>query len=174
MPGSVAPSTTGLLGDIFSLNTVATMYTPAKTCWLPAEKAKGLEIYGTFSRRTGQMFMDMTLTNKAMQAMSGFAIQFNKNSFGITPAVPMNVTSLQPGQCLEYSLSLSTTGPVQRMEPLTTLQVAIKNNVDVFYYACQIPIQVLFSEDGTLDKRVFLTTWRDIPSANEVVWPFGR
>lgn len=100
--------------------------------------------------------------------MSGFAIQFNKNSFGITPAVPMNVTSLQPGQSLEYSLSLNTTGPVQRMEPLTTLQVAIKNNVDVFYFACQIPIQILFTEDGTLDKRVFLTTWRDIPSANEV------
>ncbi|KAJ8982571.1 hypothetical protein NQ317_005042 [Molorchus minor] len=54
------------------------------------------------------------------------------------------------------------------MEPLTTLQVAIKNNVDVFYYASQVPMQVLFIEDGTLDKRVFLTTWRDIPSANEV------
>ncbi|KAG5898039.1 hypothetical protein JTB14_001750 [Gonioctena quinquepunctata] len=54
------------------------------------------------------------------------------------------------------------------MEPLTTLQVAIKNNVDVFYYACQLPIQILFTEDGTLDKRVFLTTWRDMPSANEV------
>lgn len=67
MTTGVAPSTTGLLGDIFSLTTVATMYTPPKTCWLPAEKAKGLEIFGTFSRRSGQMFMDMTLTNKAMQ-----------------------------------------------------------------------------------------------------------
>ncbi|XP_018566076.1 AP-1 complex subunit beta-1 [Anoplophora glabripennis] len=166
--GSVAPSTTGLLGDIFGLSSTPTMYTPPKTCWLPAEKGKGLEIYGTFSRRAGQMSMDMTLTNKAMQAMTGFAIQFNKNSFGIAPASPLTIPQLQPGQSLEYSLSINTAGPVQRMDPLMTLQVAIKNNVDVFYYACQIPIQILFVEDGTLDKRVFLTTWRDIPSANEV------
>ncbi|KAG5874679.1 hypothetical protein JTB14_021636 [Gonioctena quinquepunctata] len=165
---SVAPSTTGLLGDIFGLTSAPTMYTPPKLCWLPADKGKGLEIYGTFSRRTGQISMDMTMTNKAMQAMSGFAIQFNKNSFGISPGAPLNIPTLQPSQSLEYSLPLSTTGPIHRMEPLTTLQVAIKNNVDVFYYACQLPIQILFTEDGTLDKRVFLTTWRDIPSANEV------
>lgn len=48
------------------------------------------------------------------------------------------------------------------------LQVAVKNNVDVFYFACQVHSQVLFTEDGLLDKRVFLTTWKDIPAANEV------
>lgn len=163
-----APSTTGLLGDIFGLSSTPSMYTPPKACWLPAEKGKGLEIWGTFSRRNGQITMDLTLTNKAMQAMSGFAIQFNKNSFGVAPAATLQIGALQPGQSLEHNLPISTTGPVQRMDPLTTLQVAIKNNVDVFYYACQIPLQVLFMEDGQLDKRVFLSTWKDIPSANEV------
>ena len=100
--------------------------------------------------------------------MNSFAIQFNKNSFGVSPAVALNVGVLQPSQSIETNLTLNTTGPVQRMDPLTNLQVAIKNNVDVFYYACQIPIQVLFCEDGQLDKRYFLTTWKDIPSANEV------
>ncbi len=47
--------------------------------WLPAVKAKGLEISGTFSRRQGQMYMDMSFTNKALQHMTDFAIQFNKN-----------------------------------------------------------------------------------------------
>lgn len=100
--------------------------------------------------------------------MSGFAIQFNKNSFGIAPAAPLALGALQPGQSLEASLSLNTSGPIQRMEPLNNLQVAIKNNVDVFYYACSIPLQIIFSEDGQLDKRFFLTTWKDIPAANEV------
>lgn len=27
---------------------------------------------------------------------------------------------------------------------------------------------MLFTEDGQLDKRVFLTTWKEIPAANEV------
>ncbi|XP_017771576.1 PREDICTED: AP-1 complex subunit beta-1 [Nicrophorus vespilloides] len=163
-----ASSNTGLLGDIFGISSSPTLYTPPKTCWLPAEKGKGLEIMGTYSRRNGQISMDLTFTNKAMQAMNGFAIQFNKNSFGIAPASPLNIGTLQPSQSLETGLALNTTGPVQRMDPLMNLQVAVKNNVDVFYYACTVPIQILFADDGQLDKRFFLTTWKDIPAANEI------
>lgn len=52
---------------------------PSIKVWLPAMKAKGLEISGTFSRRAGVIQMEMTLTNKAMSVMADFAIQFNKN-----------------------------------------------------------------------------------------------
>lgn len=112
--------------------------------------------------------MEMTFTNKAMQAMSGFAIQLNKNSFGVYPAGGLSVGALAAGASAEAPLALATTGPVQRMDPLNNLQVAIKNNVDVFYFACLIPAHILFTEDGQLDKRVFLTTWKEIPAANEV------
>ena len=46
--------------------------------------------------------------------------------------------------------------------------MAIKNSVDVFYLSAMIPMHVLFVEDGEMDKRVFLATWKDIPAANEV------
>ena len=48
------------------------------------------------------------------------------------------------------------------------LQVAVKNSIDVFYLSCLVPLHVLFVEDGEMDKRVFLATWKDIPSQNEV------
>lgn len=68
--------------------------------------------------------MEMTLSNRAMQAMSGFAVQFNKNSFGLLPAQPLQVPSpLTPNQSCEASLILNTTGPVQKMDPLNNLQV---------------------------------------------------
>lgn len=47
--------------------------------WLPAMKAKGLEISGTFARRGGIIQMDLSLNNKAMSVMTDFAIQFNRN-----------------------------------------------------------------------------------------------
>lgn len=47
--------------------------------WLPAARGKGLEVTGTFTARNNQIFMEMTFFNKAMQAMTAFAIQFNKN-----------------------------------------------------------------------------------------------
>ena len=46
--------------------------------------------------------------------------------------------------------------------------MAVKNNVDVFYFACVAPMHVFFTGDGQMEKKVFLATWRDIPSQNEV------
>lgn len=159
----------GLLGDIFGIAPVtSTMTNVPKITWLPADKGKGMEILGTFSRRGGQVYMDMTFTNKAMQPLTGFAIQLNKNSFGLMPAAQLNVPLLPPSQTAEASLALNSTGPIQRMDPINNLQIAIKNNVGVFYFACLIHGHTLFAEDGQLDKRVFLTTWKEIPSANEV------
>lgn len=85
--------------------------------------------------------MDLTLSNKAMQPISGFAIQLNKNSFGVTPAAPLNVAApLAPNQSIDVSLSLSTNGPVQRMDPLTNLQVsfcpgACTPHLDILLYS---------------------------------------
>ncbi|XP_041971743.1 AP-1 complex subunit beta-1 isoform X2 [Aricia agestis] len=162
-----AEGTSSLLGDIFGAPAPAA-HTPPRACWLPADKGKGLEVWGTFSRQGGQPKMELTFTNKAMQAMSGFAIQLNKNSFGVYPAGALAVGALAAGASATATLPLAVGGPVQRMEPLNNLQVAIKNNIDVFYFACLIPAHVLFTEDGQLDKRVFLTTWKEIPAANEV------
>lgn len=119
--------------------------------------------------RNGQISMDMLFSNKAMQPMGGFAIQLNKNSFGLTPAAPLQIAGpLNPGASIETSVILSTTGAVQRMDPLNDLQVAMKNNIGIFYFACLVPMNVYFTEDGQLDKRIFLSTWKDIPAQNEV------
>lgn len=117
----------GLLGDIFGLAAPQPVNVVIpKVTWLPAEKGKGLEIQGTFSRRNTQVSMDMTFTNKAMQAMSAFAIQLNKNSFGLVPSAPLQMGTLQPSQTVDVSLVLNTTGTVQRMEPLNNLQVCFR------------------------------------------------
>jgi len=50
--------------------------------------------------------------------------------------------------CFSLSLSLSLSG----------LQVAVKNNIDVFYFSCQFPISLLFVEDGKMGKCVSLCT----------------
>uniref|UniRef100_A0AAQ4PFG7 AP complex subunit beta n=1 Tax=Gasterosteus aculeatus aculeatus TaxID=481459 RepID=A0AAQ4PFG7_GASAC len=132
-------------------------------------KAKGLEISGTFSRRQGHMYMDMTFTNKALQHMTDFAVQFNKNSFGMIPTSPLPVhTPLMPSQTIEVSLPINTIGPVMKMDPLNNLQVAVKNNIDVFYFSVLIPLNIFFVEDGKMERQVFLATWKDIPNENEL------
>ncbi|MEQ2160619.1 AP-1 complex subunit beta-1 [Goodea atripinnis] len=169
---SFSAPVSGGLDDLFDLGGGVGMpmggYSPPKTVWLPVMKGKGLEISGTFARRAGVIQMEMTLTNKAMSVMTDFAIQFNRNSFGLAPAGPLQVlTPLSPNQSIEVTLPLSTVGPVMKMDPLNNLQVAVKNNIDVFYFSCQYPISMLFVEDGKMERQVFLTTWKEIPNDSE-------
>jgi len=166
-------SNAGLLGDLFGpagpAIITSSFYTPPKQTWLPATKGKGLEIQGAFTRRNGEIVMEMRFQNNAMQAMSNFAIQLNKNSFGLAPSSPLNIPMpIQPNNTFDASLTLHNHGPVQKMQPLTNLQVAIKNNVDVLYFSCVIPMHVFCIENGAKDKREFLSAWKEIPSQNEV------
>ena len=134
--------------------------------WLTAQKGKGLEISGTWSLRNNVITMEMTFSNKAMQAMQGFGIQLNKNSFGMTTSQPLNIPLLNAGQTLDVALPMTCTGPVQKMDPLTNIQVelplphvqhpfnpvysqvAVKNSIDIFYFACIAPLHIFFSEEG--------------------------
>ncbi|XP_065663309.1 AP-1 complex subunit beta-1 isoform X2 [Hydra vulgaris] len=172
IPQQPAPVTG--LNDLFTLQTAlpGSGYSAPKQVWLPAAKGKGFEISGTFSRRLGQPYMDLTLSNRAMQPMGGFAIQFNKNSFGLTPAVLNVPAPLLPNQSTEVSLALGLAGGVMKMEPINNLQVAVKNNIDVFYFSCLIPAHILFVEDGQMERKLFLGTWKDIPQTSEVQTSF--
>ncbi|KAK4813226.1 hypothetical protein QYF61_018027 [Mycteria americana] len=155
MPANLGAPLGSGLGDLFDLTggvgTLSGSYVAPKTVWLPAMKAKGLEISGTFSRQVGSISMDLMLTNKALQVMSDFAIQFNRNSFGLAPAAPLQVHApLAPNQSVEISLPLNTVGSVMKMDPLNNLQVAVKNNIDVFYFSTLYPLHILFVEDGKM------------------------
>uniref|UniRef100_A0A9J2Q7C6 Clathrin adaptor alpha/beta/gamma-adaptin appendage Ig-like subdomain domain-containing protein n=1 Tax=Ascaris lumbricoides TaxID=6252 RepID=A0A9J2Q7C6_ASCLU len=164
------------LGDIFGSAAAApsflgaqVSYVAPKAVWLEASRGKGTQIEGTFARRGGRIYMEMTFSNRAMQPFTGFAIQFNKNSFGLIPAEPLLINSpLYPNQSINVSLPCKTDGPVQKMEPLTNLQVAVKNDVDVFYFAVIVPLHMFFDENGQMDKREFLQLWKEIPEQNEL------
>jgi AP-1 complex subunit beta-1 len=158
------------LADLFGPSvTGPASYSPPKEVWLSAVNGQGLEIMGSWSRRSGSMYMDMTFTNKAMSSMGDFAIQFNKNSFGLLPGAALQVwTPLMPNQSNDTSLIVNGGGAVLRMDPLTSIQVAVKNNVKVFYFTCTVPMHALLAEDGKLDRKVFLASWKEIPNTNEV------
>lgn len=170
-------STVDALADIFGVmgtgagtDSVAasSSYEAPMVSWLEPTKGKGLEIRGTFVRQNGTILIKLMFTNHALSALSDFAIQFNKNSFGLSPAEPLTLASpLAPSQSVTTSLPLSVSGPVMKRDPLMELQVAVKNNVDVFYFTTSVPMHTLFKEDGTIEKLQFLATWKDIPTANE-------
>lgn len=86
--------------------------------------------------------MDLTITNKDTAVMNDFAVQFNVNSYGLVPSA-LTVPDLAPNQTYKTSLTLFKTGNPQQMNPINLLQIAIKNNNGVYYFATNIPLSLV-------------------------------
>lgn len=104
------------------------------------------------------------------QAMGDFAIQFNKNSFGLAPDAPLSMPTLPPEGKHDTSLPLNNLGAVLKMDPLSKLQVAVKNSIDVLYFSTDVPFHILFTEDGALSRSDYLSMWKDLDSVEEHVF----
>eukprot|EP01099_Mayorella_cantabrigiensis_P004290 TRINITY_DN3217_c0_g2_i1.p1 TRINITY_DN3217_c0_g2~~TRINITY_DN3217_c0_g2_i1.p1 ORF type:complete len:805 (-),score=219.13 TRINITY_DN3217_c0_g2_i1:340-2754(-) len=151
---------------------VVNQYNPSEApriVLLSVDKGKGLLITGNFKRRNG-IFLDMTLSNQSPQPMSGFAIQFNKNSFGLAPAATgLQIQSIMPGQSADYSLALIINQQqiLSLGSPSNIVQVAFKNNVEIFYFQTEIPLHVFFTEDGRLEREPYIEAWKQIQEEYE-------
>ena len=85
-------------------------------------------------------------------------------SFGLVPASPLAVQSpLFPNQSANASLPINAGGPVMKMSPLSNLQIAVKDNVDVLYFSAEVPMNVFFVEDGALGKVTLCSTCTCMP-----------
>ncbi|ELR15176.1 uncharacterized protein ACA1_217590, partial [Acanthamoeba castellanii str. Neff] len=104
--------------------------------------------------------------------MDGFMVQFNKNFYRLKPAKTLlDITAVGPGQTSDVLVPLSADGDEGPVSP--AIHVAVKNNVDVFYFLAECPLNVFFSPDGALEKSAYLAAWKDIPNESERVQQLG-
>ncbi|ORY51611.1 Adaptor protein complex beta subunit [Rhizoclosmatium globosum] len=134
----------GLMGGMAGspLGSAPAIETP-RVQLLSAESANGLDLTGCFAKRNGQLFLDMTFSNKSAGPLSDFAIQFNINSYGIAPASPLQVPQLAPGQTAPVSLPLNRSGNIAPAAS-NAVQIAIKCTSGVYYF------QILMTDERVL------------------------
>ncbi|KAJ1975225.1 hypothetical protein H4R34_004417 [Dimargaris verticillata] len=164
-------ASSGTMNQFTALASAATdqPYVPPKTVLLSAPSAKGLEIQGVFARRQGHLALDLTFVNWSAQPVGDFAIQFNRNSFGLWPAAPLAAPVLPPQQSFDTTVPLTTNGPVQPMNPVTNIQIALKTSLGVFYFQTSFLLHILLVEAGQLEQNSFLSTWQEIPDAMQKI-----
>jgi len=146
--GLMSPSNSGL-GGLGSLNMMSTPPQPQKTVMLPANEGKGMEISAVFVKRQNKFFMELTFSNKTAQPLSEIAIQFNKNTYGLVPLAPIGINVIPPNGSKDFTLPLGTNGPVQQMNPPTLLQIAVKNNLGVYYFQHVLPTSLFETQSST-------------------------
>lgn len=134
----------------------------SKELWLPADRGKGLEVYGTFISGGSIAF---TFKNTSSSPIGEFAIQFNKNIYGIVPGSPLQIAPVQPGASVDAVLSL---GLAQNLGPYNPmLQIALKCTVGVVYFQAPFGVDNLLVPGDGIDKNIFLATWKSIDDSME-------
>lgn len=173
-PAHAAPSPPDLLGDLMGLDSAAAPASapagPPLPILLAASAGQGLQISGQVERKDGQVVYHVHLENNSSTALDGFMMQINKNSFGLAaPPGVLPVPPLQPGASGSAHLALALFQNVSPPPPSSVLQVAIKNNQQpVWYFTDKIRTQAFFTEEGRMERGIFLETWKALPDTNEV------
>ncbi|KAG8382206.1 hypothetical protein BUALT_Bualt05G0052600 [Buddleja alternifolia] len=154
---------------IVSTDQPATPAGPQLPVLLAGPAGQGLQISAQLIRKDGQIFYSMLFENNSQIPLDGFMIQFNKNSFGLAAAGPLQVPQLQPGTSASTLLPMVLFQNMSPGPPTTLLQVAVKNNQQpVWYFSDKIPLLVFFTEDGRMERSTFLETWKSLPDSNEI------
>jgi hypothetical protein len=138
------------------------IYVPPKLPLLNPQTSEGLEILGTFCRRLSKIQLELKLINRNNVNLTDFAIQLNKNSFGLS--LDQNSSSLfpqylSPYQSVDITFDLNFGGLQGPSEPINSVQLAFKTNLGVFFTQATFSLHILFNEDGMLDQGDFLNLW---------------
>ncbi|XP_068308401.1 beta-adaptin-like protein B [Pyrus communis] len=175
-PAPAAP-VPDLLGDLMGLENSAIVPVdhpaspagPPLPVVLPSSTGQGLQISAQLTHREGQIFYSLLFENNTQVPLDGFMIQFNKNTFGLAAAGPLQVPQLQPGTSAGTLLPMVTFQNMSQGPPSSLLQVAVKNNQQpVWYFNDKIPLHIFFTDDGRMERANFLETWRSLPDTNEI------
>ncbi|KAF8410374.1 hypothetical protein HHK36_002902 [Tetracentron sinense] len=176
VPPASAALVPDLLGDLIGLDNAlvpvdqpTTPTGPPLPVLFPASSGQGLQISAQLTRRDGQIFYNILFENNSQIPLDGFMIQFNKNTFGLAAAGPLQVPQMQPGTSSRILLPMVLFQNISPGPPSTLLQVAVKNNQQpVCYFNDKISFLVFFPEDGRMERANFLETWKSLPDSNEV------
>ncbi|XP_030947896.1 beta-adaptin-like protein C [Quercus robur] len=176
-PPSPAAPVPDLLGDLIGLDNnaivpvdqPATPSGPPLPVVLPASTGQGLQISAQLTQQDGQIYYSLSFENNSQIPLDGFMIQFNKNTFGLAAAGPLQVPQVQPGTSASTLLPMVMFQNLSQGPPSSLLQVAVKNSQQpVWYFNDKAPLHVFFTEDGRMERGNFLETWRSLPDSNEV------
>jgi len=137
---------------------------------LPPDLGKGMAVAACYVLAgDGQLFLEMAIKNQSQGPLSGFEMQLNQNMLGITLGSQLSLPALQPGQSAQSRVLLKMGPAPQNATPSPFLQVAIKNNVQIFYFQDVAPFRLVLSAAGNIDKAKFLEKWKGLPDSSEVV-----
>lgn len=131
----------------------------------PGEGGKrGLRVAAAVVRGNGGAInMQLMVGNFTPQPMGGWAVQFNKNPFGLAPpSGRLQMEQVAPNGTAKALLPL-TPNKLQGTPPALPLylEVAIKSSVDIFYFNVPYDLSAVLMDSGPVPKDDFQRVWQN-------------
>jgi hypothetical protein len=167
-PVSAPPAATGAAAkdaggfdDFFGGGSVSQAPKTNRKTILTPDKGHGLQVDSCFAVVPGiGLCMDLNVSNKGNQPLISFAMQINKNVFGLSMVTKLQVPEpLVPGANYSVQLPLTIGGPIAAT---TDIQIALRTNAGVAYFVDQVPFNLLIEKGSTVEKQDFLNIWKNI------------
>jgi len=125
--------------------------------------------------------MQIKVGNFADRPLSGWAVQFNKNPFGLAPTGMLQLPEVAPnGGTAQTLLNMAPNSQSQLSgqppaNPLY-LEVAIKTNLDIFYLSIGYDLSAVLMDGGPVAQAAFQQTWQQVPAEKKarVLGQFGQ
>lgn len=145
----------------------------SKPSLVTADVGGGIFINGSMTKVNGQLALDLVIGNNASTPVQNLAVQFNKNTFGITPSNPALIlpTSVANGSSTSVVFNLSCTPQMLNpADPALKIQAAVKNSVTnaVFYFNIPINMEYLMGQTPPMDVQALVAAWKSIDDSLEV------
>jgi len=124
----------------------------------------GLRVAAAVVRGSGGTIgMQLMVGNFSPQPMGAWAVQFNKNPFGLAPpSGPLQIEQVPPNGTAKALLPLSP-NKLQGTQPALPLylEVAIKTSVDIFYFNVPYDLSAVLMDNGPVPKDDFQRIWQN-------------
>mmetsp|Transcript_26252 Transcript_26252/g.44796 ORF Transcript_26252/g.44796 Transcript_26252/m.44796 type:complete len:898 (+) Transcript_26252:41-2734(+) len=134
---------------------------------LQPENGDGMAVAVGYVKAGGQLFMEISIANRSQAPLSGFALQLNVNIVGLKAGALSIPNPIAPGSSTVARVPLTMSLPDPNTPPSPNLQVALKNNIKIYYFQDLIPFKFVFDTAGELEKATFLSMWKSLPDSCE-------
>ncbi|SOV74518.1 AP-1 complex subunit beta, putative [Plasmodium sp. gorilla clade G3] len=131
----------------------------------------GLSIFSSINRIERKIQLKIAVTNQTQNEIIVSGVQINKNSFGLSSPNNLDVQNIGFGETKEMLIYLIPNTLNSNTPPATPLflQVAIRTNVDIFYFNVPYDIFVVFVENFHMEKDIFKKKWQIIEESKESI-----
>lgn len=129
----------------------------------------GFGVMAVLARDGGAVRLLMTMSNSSSVPLNGFAIQVNKNPFGLAPKEQLAVPDLMPGSTYDVVLPMLPSQLSSQTQPTNPLflQVAVKNSLDIFYFNVPFDLPAVLVEGGSLGRDQFTQVWQRVGESRQ-------